>query len=93
MQLERVEAGLFQRTMGLMLGISQPHLSCWETGRYKPSAVYLRRLNQFLSLDPLALKVYVSTVGLRPSPLNPLGDAGEVRLRFREWERRAPGGH
>ncbi|MDD1779157.1 MAG: helix-turn-helix domain-containing protein [Candidatus Helarchaeota archaeon] len=52
--------------MAAMRGISQPHLSWWETGKYKPSAGYLRRLNQFLSLDPLALRIYVMGVGLQP---------------------------
>jgi len=65
-KLKRVEAGLFQRTMAAILGISQLHLSWWETGKYKPSAGYLRRLKQFLSLDPLALRVYVTGTGLEP---------------------------
>jgi hypothetical protein len=42
------------------------NLSWWETGKYKPSADYLRRQNQFLSLAPLALRVYFSNVGLQP---------------------------
>jgi transcriptional regulator with XRE-family HTH domain len=65
-RLKRIEAGLFQRTLAAVLGISQPHLSWWETGKYKPSAGYLRRLNRFLSLDPMALRVYVRRIGLQP---------------------------
>jgi len=70
LRLRRVEAGLFQRTMATLLGVGQPHLSWWETGKYKPSVGYLRRVNQFLALDPLALNVYVRATGLQPPRRN-----------------------
>lgn len=68
LRLKRVESGLHQKTLGILLGGATQALISWEeTGKYKPSAGYLRRLNQFLSLDPLALRVYVRAIGLQHS--------------------------
>jgi transcriptional regulator with XRE-family HTH domain len=65
LKLKRVEAGLHQRTLGMLLGgATQALISCWESGRYLPGDRYLGRINQFLGLDPMALRVYVLASGL-----------------------------
>jgi transcriptional regulator with XRE-family HTH domain len=66
LKLKRVEAGLHQKTLGMLLGgATQAMISWWESGRYFPGYRYLSRINQFLSLDPLALRVYVRATGLQ----------------------------
>jgi len=65
LRLKRVESGLHQRTLGLLLGgATQPLISWWESGRYIPGNRYLGRIYQFLELDPMALRVYVLASGL-----------------------------
>jgi len=55
LRLKRVEAGLHQKTLGTLLGgATQALVSWWESGRYMAEDRYLGRINQFLSLDPLA---------------------------------------
>lgn len=67
LKLKRIEAGLHQQTLGALLGCAtQALINCWESGRYKPGERYLARINQFLALDPIALKVYVRAIGLQP---------------------------
>ena len=66
LRLKRVEAGLHQKTLGILLGgATQALISWWESGRYMPSPRYLPILNQFLGLDPMALRVYVRATGLQ----------------------------
>lgn len=66
LRLKRVESGLHQRTLGALLGgATQALVSWWEAGRYMPGPHYLPKVNQFLSLDPLALRVYVLASGLQ----------------------------
>jgi len=60
LRLKRAESGLHQKTLGILLGgATQALVSWWESGRYKPSRRYLPKVNQFLELDPMALRVYV----------------------------------
>lgn len=67
LRLKRVESGLHQKTLGILLGgATQALVSWWESGRYLPGDRYLGRINQFLELDPMALKVYVRAIGLQP---------------------------
>ena len=67
LRLKRVESGLHQKTLGMLLGgATQALVSWWETGRYMPGDRYLGRINQFLSLDPFALRVYIRAIGLQP---------------------------
>lgn len=67
LHLERAEGGLHQKTLGLLLGgPTQAFVSWWESGRYLPGDRYLRKLDQFLNLDQLALRVYVLASGLQP---------------------------
>jgi len=67
-KLKRVESGLHQKTLGVLLGgATQALISWWESGRYSPGDRYLGRINQFLGLDPFALRVYVRAIGLQPS--------------------------
>ena len=67
LRLKRVEAGLHQKTLGILLGgATQALISWWESGRYKPGDRYLGRINQFLGLAPLAINVYVRAIGLQP---------------------------
>ena len=67
LKLKRVEAGLHQKTLGMLLGgATQALISWWESGRYMPGYRYLGRINQFLGLDPMALRVYVRAIGLQP---------------------------
>lgn|GEM_PF-7088107 len=67
LRLKRVEAGLHQRTLGILLGgATQALISWWESGRYMLGDRYLGRIKQFLSLDPFALRVYVRAIGLQP---------------------------
>jgi hypothetical protein len=40
--------------------------SWWESGRYMPGDRYLGRINQFLGLEPPALRIYVWATGLQP---------------------------
>jgi transcriptional regulator with XRE-family HTH domain len=66
LRLKRVESGLHQKTLGILLGgATQALISWWETGRYMPGPRYLPILNQFLALDPMALRVYVRATGLQ----------------------------
>jgi transcriptional regulator with XRE-family HTH domain len=66
LRLKRVEAGLHQKTLALLLGgATQALISWWESGRYMPGPRYLPKVNQLLSLDPLALRVYVLASGLQ----------------------------
>ncbi len=66
LRLKRVESGLHQKTLSILLGgATQALISWWESGRYMPGNRYLGRINQFLSLDPLALRVYVLASGLQ----------------------------
>ncbi len=66
LKLRRLEAGIHQKTLGLMLGgATQALISWWESGRYMPGDRYLGRINQFLSLDPLALRAYALASGLQ----------------------------
>jgi len=66
LRLKRVEAGLHQKTLGNLLGgATQVLISWWESGRYMPGPRYLPRVNHFLNLDPLALRVYVLASGLQ----------------------------
>jgi transcriptional regulator with XRE-family HTH domain len=66
LRLKRAEAGLRQKTLGTLLGgATQALISWWESGRYMPGDRYLSRINQFLSLDPMALRVYVRATGLQ----------------------------
>jgi transcriptional regulator with XRE-family HTH domain len=65
LKLKRVESGLYQKTLGTLLGgATQALISWWESGRYMPGNRYLGRLNQFLALDAMALRVYVLGSGL-----------------------------
>ena len=65
LRLKRVEGGLHQKTLGILLGgATQALISWWESGRYLPGDRYLGRINQFLALDPMALRVYVLGSGL-----------------------------
>jgi hypothetical protein len=67
LRLKWVESGLHQKTLGILLGAATPALiSWWESGRYMPGPRYLPILNQFLALDPMALRVYVRAIGLQP---------------------------
>jgi len=53
LRLKRVESGLHQKTLGILLGgARQALISWWESGRYMPSQRYLPKVNQFLELDP-----------------------------------------
>ena len=64
LRLKRVESGLHQKTLGLLLGgATQALISWWES---MPGYHYLGRINQFLSLDPFALRVYVRAIRLQP---------------------------
>jgi transcriptional regulator with XRE-family HTH domain len=66
LRLKRVESGLHQKTLGILLGgATQALISWWETGRYMPGPRYLPILNQFLALDPMALRVYIRATGLQ----------------------------
>ena len=66
LRLKRVESGLHQKTMGILLGgATQGLISWWESGRYMPGDGYLGRINQSLELDPMALRVYVRATGLQ----------------------------
>ena len=66
LKLRRVEAGIHQKALGLMLGgATQALISWWESGRYVPGPRYLPKVTQFLNLDPLALRVYVLASGLQ----------------------------
>ena len=66
LKLKRIEVGLHQKTLGILLGgATQALISWWESGRYSPGDRYLGRINQFLGLDPFALRVYVRAIGLR----------------------------
>ena len=65
-RLKRVESGLHQKTLGILLGgATQALISWWELGRYLPGNRYLGRINQFLGIDPMALRVYVLASGLQ----------------------------
>lgn len=71
LRLERVESGLHQKTLGLLLGgATKALISWWESGRYMPGNRYLGQINQFLSLDLFALRVYVRAIGLQPRRRN-----------------------
>ena len=66
LRLKRVESGLHQKTLGILLGgATQALISWWESGRYMPGGRYLGRINQFLALDAMALRVYVLASGLQ----------------------------
>ena len=66
LRLKRVDSGLHQKTLGALLGgATQALISWWESGRYMPGPRYLPILNQFLALDPMALRVYVLASGLQ----------------------------
>jgi transcriptional regulator with XRE-family HTH domain len=66
LRLKRVETGLHQKTLGILLGgATQALISWWESGRYIPGDRYLGLINQFLALDPMALRVYVKAIGLQ----------------------------
>jgi transcriptional regulator with XRE-family HTH domain len=66
LRLKRVESGLHQKTLGILLGgATQALISWWESGRYMPSPRYLPKVTQFLELDPMALRVYVRAIGLQ----------------------------
>ncbi len=66
LRLKRVESGLHQKTLGILIGgATQALISWWESGRYLPGDRYLGRINHFLGLDPLALRVYVRASGLQ----------------------------
>ena len=65
LRLKRVEAGLHQKTLGILFGgATQALISWWESRRYMPGPRYLPQVNQFLNLDPLELRVYVLASGL-----------------------------
>ena len=69
LRLKRVESGLHQKTLGLLLGgATQALISWWESGRYIAGPRYLPRVNQFLSLDPLALGVFTAATVYRSKP-------------------------
>ena len=71
LRLKRVESGLHQKTLGTLLGgATQALVSWWESGRYLPGDCYLNRINQFLILDPMALRVYMLASGLQPRRRN-----------------------
>ena len=62
-KLRRGEVGLHQKTLGILLGgATQALISWWETGRYMPGDRYPRGSNQFLSLNPLTIRVFVSAL-------------------------------
>ena len=66
LRLKRVESGLHQKTLVILLGgATQALISWWESGRYMPRDRYLGRINQFLGLDPMALRVYVLASGFQ----------------------------
>ena len=68
LRLKRVESGLHQKTLGILLGgATQALISWWESGRYMPGPRYLSRVNQFLSLDPLVSRSMCWPVGLASS--------------------------
>ncbi len=55
--------------MGILLGgATQALISWWESGRYLLGPRYLPKLNQFLSVDPLALGVFTAATVYRPKP-------------------------
>ncbi len=65
-RLKRVESGLHQKSLGILLGgATQALISWWESGRYMPGPRYLPMVTQFLGLDPFALRVYVLVSGLQ----------------------------
>ena len=66
LRLKRVESGLHQKALGILLGgATQALISWWESERYPPGNRYLNQINQFLELDPLALRIYVRATGLQ----------------------------
>ncbi len=75
LRLKRVEVGLHQKALGVILGgATQRLIHLWEVGRCKSSPRYLRQVNEFLSLDPLALISFAGMNGLQESR-KPKGDA------------------
>ena len=64
LRLKRVESGLHQKTLGILLGgATQVLISWWESGRYMFGDRYLGRLNRFLGLDPLGSGLTLCPVG------------------------------
>ena len=51
----RARLGLQQRELAHLLGVPQPTLSCWETGRSVPSTRSLRRIVATLGPDALTV--------------------------------------
>jgi len=92
LKLKRGEAGPFQRTLGFMLsGTTQRMFHLWETNRYHLGACYLRRVNQFLSLNPVAVRIFVLTGRLQPRQkhgrrkINLQSGSGKAKLTQPPW--------
>ena len=65
-RLKRIEAGLHQKTLGVILsGATQRLVHLWKVGRYLAGPRHLPKLKHFLGLDPLVLRVYVLASGLQ----------------------------
>ena len=57
-RLKRIEAGMTQGQLAKVVGVLQPILSSWERNSHRPQEKFLKRLNQVLNIDVMALVVY-----------------------------------
>lgn len=79
---------MHQKIIGALLGgATQALISWWESGRYLPFPRYLLRVNEFLSLDPVAIRVYAARIGFQARRARKAKPSGEVLESNRHLER------
>lgn len=75
LRLKRAAAGISQRQLSTLLGghPSPRAIHGYETRQRKPNAKNLRRLNDFLKLNPVVVNVFVRAKGIKPRRKNARG--------------------
>lgn len=72
LRLKRAAAGISQKELSTLLGKhpSPRAIHGYETGQRRPNADNLRRLNEFLDLDAMAVNFFVRKSGIKPRRKN-----------------------
>jgi transcriptional regulator with XRE-family HTH domain len=59
LKIARLRARISQKDLARIIGVKhQPLVSHWETGRFMPTEQYLKKLNIFLGMNPLAVRLF-----------------------------------
>ena len=68
---QRMKSGITQKEFAKILGAGgQDTIALWEMGRFHPSRKFMRKILDFLAMEPAALRVYKQSVTKRETVPN-----------------------